>query len=244
MTVQEAHMVHLVGPFRPFVRQIAFALGVGLLFVPFGRVAAAELEIGASVGVIRSTIAGSVPAGSSFESLGTGSAAIAIAYRLARDVSLLLEPGYAAAGAQVAVEALDTPEKKGVLDVRIPYYSLPVGVRIASSGGRGFVVGGFEARWIQDVEAELLVAPGGTTDITDRISPFDLAMNMGAGYCFPWDRVRVQLEARYSQGLLNLDDGVSEQVEAPFPLRFRANGLGLVLRLMIPVHLGGGSDAS
>lgn len=211
-----------------------------LVLFPIGTVLAAEIEVGTSLGVTRATIGGSSPPGSSFASRASGSAAVDIAVPLARDVSLLLEPGYTVQGATVTVEKLDETEVVDVLDVRIPYVALPVGLRVASSGGRGFVVVGLEPRWLQQPEATLLVDPHTVSDLTDRISSFDLAMNLGAGYAFPWRPVRASLEVRYSQGLINLDDGVAEHVGAPFPLRFRTTGLGLMLRLMVPLHFGNG----
>lgn len=234
---------HLTRPFvageeRPPRRIVVLTCLVALLLLPVGSGTAADFEVGASLGVARATIGGNSPPGSGFAARPSGSAAIAIAFPVARDVSLLFEPGYTVRGAKVTVEELDNPEMVDVLDLRLPYIVFPLAIRVASSGGRGFVVGGLEARWLQKAEMELLVDPGTTIDITDRVSSFDLAMNMGAGYNFPWQPVHVSLEVRYSQGLLNLDKGVSEEVDAPFPLRFRTSGLGLILRLMVPLHIG------
>jgi len=214
------------------------ALLMSLLLLPLGRSAAAEFEIGASLGAIRSVLGGSSPPGSSFASRASGSAGIAIAWRVTRDVSLLMEPGYTVRGAKVTVEQLNNPDKLDLLDFRIPYVAFPLGIRVESSGHRGFVVGGLEARWLQKAEAKLLVDPGGTTDLTDQVSPWDLAMNMGAGYAVPWGPAHFSLEARYSQGLLNLDRGVSHHMAVPFPVRLRTTGMGLILRFMTPLHIG------
>jgi hypothetical protein len=221
------------------MRGIPFAvLLTGLLLSPLGMAAAAEFEIGASLGAARSTIGGNSPPASSFAPLLVGSAGVAISYRMTQSVSLLLEPGYSMRGAKLTVEELEDSDKRDVLEIRLPYVVLPAGIRVASSGGRGFVVGGLDLRWLQKAEAKLLAAPGGTVDITDNVSSFDVAMNIGAGYAFPWHPVRISLELRYSQGLLNLDKGVSESVDAPLPLRFRTTGMGLLVRCMVPLHIG------
>jgi hypothetical protein len=203
---------------------------------------ASGIEIGTSLGLSRATIGGDSPKGSSFTPRSSGSAALAVAFRVGDGIDLLLEPGYMVQGATVAVEVEDEEEKAEVMEVRLPYFALPLGVRVFSSGGHGFVVGGFDLRWMQNPEAEVLVGSGGVVDLADEISEFDVALNMGAGYAFSWRPVRVSLEARYSQGLINLDDGVADAVEAPFPKRFRTNSLGLILRLMVP--LTGGSERS
>ena len=208
--------------------------------LPLGTAAADGFEVGAIFGAFRATIGGSNPKGSSFAPRTSGSVGVSIAYPLSRDVSLLFEPSYTVLGASVEVDSLSSPEKLGLMDVRLPYVAFPVGVRVSSLGGRAFVIGQLEPRWLQKAEAELLIEPKTTQEITDQVEPFDLAMNMGAGYALPWKPLHLSLELRYTQGLLNLDDGVSDEVEAPFPRRFRNTGFGLVLRAMLPVFAGVG----
>src|SRR5262245_9723236 len=92
-----------------------------LASLPLGTAAASGLEVGANFGVFRATIGGSNPKGSSFAPRTSGSAGVSIAYPLARDVALLFEPSYTVLGATVEVDSLSSPEKLGLMDVRMPY---------------------------------------------------------------------------------------------------------------------------
>jgi hypothetical protein len=73
-------------------------------------------------------------------------------------------------------------------------------------------------------------------DVKDSFHNFDVAVDFGVGGQLPLGRIKIMLEARYEQGLLNIiDDTIDEDA---LKSRLRSSGLQLLAGILLP--LGGG----
>ena len=73
-------------------------------------------------------------------------------------------------------------------------------------------------------------------DIKDSFHSFDIAVDFGVGGQLPAGPIKIMLEARYEQGLLNIiDDTIDEDA---LKSRLRSSGFQLLAGILLP--LGGG----
>jgi hypothetical protein len=73
-------------------------------------------------------------------------------------------------------------------------------------------------------------------DVKDSFHSFDIAVDFGVGGQLPLGGIKIMLEARYEQGLLNIiDDTIDEDA---LKSRLRSSGLQLLAGVLLP--LGGG----
>jgi Outer membrane protein beta-barrel domain len=214
------------------------ALILGLLCISQVDVSASDFEVGLALGGYRSTLKGDTPENYKFARKLSGTAGLSIMWRVAPDVAILFEPGYTVRGTKLQAKLIGEARPIDVYQARLPYISLPVSVRIHSDSGKWFVSGGLEFGWLQSAELERLDGELETIDITDQVTPFDAALTMGLGVSVPRMPLPTAIEVRYSQGLVNLDDGIETAIDDKFSSRFRSNDLGVILRMTIPFSLG------
>jgi hypothetical protein len=139
---------------------------------------------------------------------------------LTEDINLSVQPSYTRRGAGLAFDVgEDDPIDSLSLDFN--YVALPVTVRFLSAGKTWFASGGLEPAIL--VDASLKDLDGSTSsDVSDYVNDYDIAMLVGAGAVIPIEPVTLTLELRYSQSILNAGSNAGQV--AGVPVRFRSSG--------------------
>lgn len=154
---------------------------------------------------------------------------------LTDDIWLSVQPGIQprGAGLELELDGEEEPVKAGSVD--LSYVSVPVLAKFVTAGGKVYVVSGVNLAFL--TKAEISPEEGGDpVDVKDSIRSFDLALDFGVGGQLPLGKIKIMLEARYEQGLLNIVDETSP--EAALRARVRSSGLELLAGILLP--LGGG----
>ena len=196
--------------------------------------AAAQVSVGAVLGVNRTSLSGDKPEGTSFSPLSGGLiAGLVLEIPVAKDVAIMFQPGYRQSGANIGFQVDGQEEPVDSLRARLDYFSIPILIKVITNGRRWYVTSGFDLGWL--TSATLSTVSGSEeTDIKDNLTDFDLAVIFGVGRMFPIGRPSITAEIRYSQSLFNL---AGDSTGQDLPVRFRASGFQLLAGVLLP--LGG-----
>jgi len=157
-------------------------------------------------------------------------------FHLTDDIWLSVQPGIQprGAGLEVELDGEEDPVKLGSVD--LSYFSVPVLAKFVTAGGKVYVVSGFNLGFLTKAEVSPEEDGSEPEDIKDSIRSFDVALDFGVGGQLPVGKIRIMLEARYEQGLINIvDENISEEA---LRARVRSSGLELLAGILLP--LGGG----
>ena len=195
--------------------------------------AAAQISVGAVLGVNRTGISGDKPDGTSFSPNPGLIAGLVLELPVAKDVAIVFQPGFRQSGAKIGFAVPDQEEPVDSLRFRMDYFSIPILLKVITDGGRWYVTSGVDLGWL--TSATLSTVSGSQeTDVKDALTDFDLAVIFGVGRMFPVGRPRITAEIRYSQSLFNL---AGDSTGQDLPVRFRASGFQLLAGVLLP--LGG-----
>lgn len=195
--------------------------------------AAAQVSVGAVLGVNRTGLSGDKPEGTSF-SPNTGLiAGLALELPVAKNVAIVFQPGYRQSGDKIGFEVPDQDEPVDSLRFRRDYFSIPVLLKVITDGGRWYVTSGLDLGWLTSATIST-ISGSQETDVKDALTDFDLAVIFGVGRMFPVGRPQITAEIRYSQSLSNL---AGDTTGDDLPPRFRSSGFQLLAGVLLP--LGG-----
>lgn len=195
--------------------------------------AAAQISVGAVLGVNRTGLSGDKPDNTSYSTSAGLIAGLVLEIPVAKSVAIVFQPGYRQSGANIGFQVPDQDEPVDSLSLRLDYFSLPILLKVITDGGRWYVTSGVDLGLL--TSATLSTVSGSQEiDVKDALSDFDLAVIFGVGRMFPIGRPRITAEIRYSQSLFNLAD---DSAGGDLPVRFRASGFQLLAGVLLP--LGG-----
>ncbi len=210
-------------------RFIFFAL-IFLLIHP----ALGQYHAGVYGGLYSSKLSGDSPSKWHYLSQ-TGLAAGVIAeINLTHDVRLSLQPGILQKGAKIGVDVPGERDPKDSLSVKLNYVSLPILIKIIHDNGKVFLSGGVDLGLLQDASYKALEGNGDSQDLTDYFDAIDIAAMFGVGFIFPIGRSMLQIELRYTQGLLNISKFASENPDRYLPPEFKTKGLQILAGVSVP----------
>ncbi len=195
---------------------------------------AAQVSIGAVLGVNRTGISGDNPAETSYSAKGGPIAGLVLEIPVAKDVKIVFQPGYRQLKAVIGFEVDGVEEPVDSLDLKLAYVSMPVLLKVITNGGKWFVTSGLDFGFLSSATIGT-ISGSVESDVKDSLTEFDLAVMFGVGRMFPVGRPKITAELRYSQSLLNLSNQTVGTND--LPVRFRASGLQLVAGVLLP--LGG-----
>jgi hypothetical protein len=158
--------------------------------------------------------------------LGWG-AGLSLGYDFGNNVTLTLAPQIEqrTSGLQATLPIENTiPPRDTTYDsalVRTSYFSIPIGMRVYSNSRRWFFSTGATMSFLQELEVE---TDSGTNTLENAIKPEDVLLYVGAGYHFDFDPISLNLEVRYTQGLLDLVTDQQTQFISNSPV-IRMDGL-------------------
>jgi len=195
--------------------------------------AAAQISVGAVLGVNRTGLSGDKPDGTSFSTSAGPIAGLILEIPVAKGVAIVLQPGYRQSGANIGFQVPDQEEPVDSLRFRMDYFSIPILLKVITDGGRWYVTSGVDLGLL--TSATLSTVSGSQEmDVKDALTDVDLAVIFGVGRMFPVGRPRITAEIRYSQSLFNL---AGDSTAQDLPVRFRASGFQLLAGVLLP--LGG-----
>jgi hypothetical protein len=207
-----------------------------LLMLAAPPVAQAQFTVGA-YGLLNSAgLNGDTPEDFSYTgNTGFGFGLIGEFY-LTDDIWLSVQPGIQPKGAGLEVELDDEEDPVKLGSVDLSYFSVPVLAKFVTVGGKVYVVSGVNFGFLTSAEVNSEEGDSEPVDIKDSLRSFDLALDFGVGGQLPVGKIKIMLEARYEQGLLNIVDETSS--EGALRARVRSSGLELLAGILLP--LGGG----
>ncbi len=195
--------------------------------------AAAQISVGAVLGVNRTGLSGDKPDNTSYSTSAGPIAGLVLEIPVAKGVAIVFQPGYRQSGANIGFQVPDQDEPVDSLSLRLDYFSLPILLKVITDGGRWYVTSGVDLGLL--TSATLSTVSGSQEmDVKDALTDFDLAVIFGVGRMFPIGRPRITAEIRYSQSLFNL---AGDSTGQDLPVRFRASGFQLLAGVLLP--LGG-----
>jgi len=197
--------------------------------------AGAQIAVGAVLGVNRTGISGDNPDKTSYTAKGAPIVGLVLEIPVAKDVAIVFQPGYRQLKAVIGFEVDGQEEPVDSLDLKLAYVSVPVLVKVITSGGKWYVTSGLDFGFLSSASIGT-ISGSEETDVKDLLTEFDLAVIFGVGRMFPVGRPKITAEIRYSQSLLNLSNQTAGAND--LPVRFRASGFQLMAGVLLP--LGGG----
>lgn len=205
----------------------------GLLFAPSAH---AQFTLGAYGMLNSADLSGDAPEDFSYGgSTGFGFGLIG-EFHLTDDVWLSVQPGIHPKGAALEFQFEDEEDPTKVGSVDLSYFSVPVLAKFVTVGGKVYVISGVNFGFLTGAEIKPEEGESEPVDVKDSMRSFDLAVDFGVGGQLPVGRIRIMLEARYEQGLLNIVE--EDIVEDALKTRVRSSGLQLLAGILLP--LGGG----
>ena len=214
-------------------RYLPLLLFLILIFAP---AAPAQVTIGA-LGVLNSAgLSGDAPDDFSYGGkTGFGFGVIG-EFHLTDDVWLSVQPMSLPRGAAIEFEFDDEEDPVKIADLSLSYIAVPVLAKFVTVGGKVYVVSGINISFLTSANLKGVEDDSEEIDVKDSLRSFDLAVDFGVGGQLPVGRIKIMLEARYEQGLLNIAE--ENVVEEALKTRIRSSGLQLLAGILLP--LGGG----
>src|SRR5262245_23648498 len=185
----------------------------------------AQLRLGVSAEVNRTSFGDVAPEHAEYASYyGTGFAGI-IEYRVHRDVVLSLQPGWMQKGAKIVFNENEEPDSAQTFTINQTWATIPIYFRI-DSDNRGFYAGGgLSVDILLDSEVEF---EGASVDNKDFFDDVDGVYQFLAGYMHPAGSHSWFVEARYLQGMANINSVDNTTAGGVYVADFKSNGLRLV----------------
>jgi hypothetical protein len=206
------------------------------LTLAFAPVAPAQVTIGAFGDLNMAKLSGDAPDGFSYGgNTGFGFGVIG-EFHLTDDVWLSVQPMSLPRGAAILLDVDDEEDPVEFADLNLGYIAVPVLAKFVTVGGKVYVVSGFNFSFLTSANLKGVEDDAEEIDIKDSFRSFDISVDFGVGGQLPVGAIKIMLEARYEQGLVNImeDDIIEDALKS----RLRSKGLQLLAGILLP--LGGG----
>ena len=207
-----------------FIQIVAF-----LLLVFTSSLSTGQSYIGVFGGLNSSKLTGDSPNKAKYKSLMGANVGAYIDIKLSKIIFLSLQPSYTQEGTKISYSVKGLEEPVDSISIRLNYFSLPVFLKVSSTNGRFYALGGIEAGLLLN---NSISSHGNKQDIDVKIADWNFAAHFGAGIRIPVGLPRLFVELRYSQGLVNLTD---EPIEKSYVPRVKTSGFKVLAGIEIPL---------
>ncbi len=204
-----------------------------LIFLLFNITMFSQIYIGATGGLMSSSLSGDAPEDASYSGKTGFSGGLIADFTLTEDIVLSIQPRYLQKGTSVAYDVGEY-ELRDSLTATFDYVSLPVMVKITSLNKRIYFSSGLDFGYLMNSTVENIV-DGSTKDVSDLFKTFDLSATFGFGVNIPIGSPIISLELRYMQSILNLSDISTSESGTTFPFRFRTSGFQFLTSIIFPI---------
>ena len=157
-------------------------------------------------------------------------------FHLTDDVWLSVQPMSLPRGAAIEFEFDDEEDPVKIADLSLGYIAVPVLAKFVTVGGKVYVISGFNFSFLTGANLTGVEDGDEEIDVKDAVKSFDVAVDFGVGGQLPVGPIKIMLEARYEQSLVNISEQSLDQ--AALRSRVRSSGLQLLAGILLP--LGGG----
>ena len=200
-----------------------------LLLVLTSSMSTGQSYIGVFGGLNSSKLTGDSPNKAKYKSLMGANVGAYIDIKLGKIVWLSIQPSYTQEGTKISYSVKGLEEPVDSISIRLNYFSLPVFLKVSSTNGRFYALGGIETGLLLN---NSISSHGSKQDIDANIADWNLAAHFGAGIKIPVGLPRLFVELRYSQGLVNLTD---EPIEKSYVPRVKTSGFKVLAGIEIPL---------
>ena len=204
-----------------------------LIFLLFNISMFSQIYIGATGGLMSSSLSGDAPEDASYSGKTGFSGGLIADFTLTEDIVLSIQPRYLQKGTSVAYDVGEY-ELRDSLTATFDYVSLPVMVKITSLNKRIYFSSGLDFGYLMNSTVENIV-DGSTKDVNELIKNYDISATFGFGVNIPIGSPIISLELRYMQSLLNLSDISTSESGTTFPFRFRTSGFQFLTSIIFPI---------
>jgi len=192
-----------------------------------------QTYIGATGGLMSSSLSGDAPEDASYSGKTGFSGGLIADFSLTEDIVLSIQPRFLQKGTSVAYDVGEY-ELRDSLTATFDYVSLPVMVKITSLNKRIYFSSGLDFGYLMNSTVENIV-DGSTKDVNELIKNYDISATFGFGVNIPIGSPIISLELRYMQSLLNLSDISTSESGTTFPFRFRTSGFQFLTSIIFPI---------
>lgn len=192
-----------------------------------------QTYIGATGGLMSSSLSGDAPEDASYSGKTGFSGGLVVDFTLTEDIVLSIQPRFLQKGTSVAYDVGEY-ELRDSLTATFDYVSLPVMVKITSLNKRIYFSSGLDFGYLMNSTVENIV-DGSTKDVNELIKNYDISATFGFGVNIPIGAPIISLELRYMQSLLNLSDISTSESGTTFPFRFRTSGFQFLTSIIFPI---------
>jgi len=200
-----------------------------LIFILTTYESNAQPYIGVFGGLNSSKLAGDVPSKAKYEGLMGANVGAYVDIKLAKIVWISLQPSYSQEGTKISYSVRGQIDPVDSVRIRMNYFSLPLLVKVSSTNGRFYALGGIETAFMLSNN----ISSNGISQETDiEISDINIAIHFGAGIRIPIGLPRLFVELRYTQGLIDLTD---EPVDKSYIPRVKTVGFKVLAGIEIPL---------
>ena len=204
-----------------------------ILFILLNISLFSQTYIGATGGLMSSSLSGDAPEDASYSGKTGFSGGLIADFTLTEDIVLSIQPRYLQKGTSVAYDVGEY-ELRDSLTATLDYVSLPIMVKITSLNKRIYFSSGLDFGYLMNSTVENIV-DGSTKDVNELIKNYDISATFGFGVNIPIGSPIISLELRYMQSLLNLSDISSDESGTTFPYRFRTSGFQFLTSILFPI---------
>lgn len=200
-----------------------------LIFILTAYESKAQSYIGVFGGLNSSKLAGDVPSSAKYKGLMGANVGANLDIKLAKIIWISLQPSYSQEGTKVSYTVRGQIDPIDSVRIRLNYFSLPLLVKVSSTNGRFYALGGIETAFMLSND----VSSHGNSQETDiDISDINITVHFGAGIRIPIGLPRLFVELRYTQGLIDLTD---EPIEESYIPRVKTIGFKVLAGIEIPL---------
>ena len=157
-------------------------------------------------------------------------------FHLTDDVWLSFQPMILPRGAGLQLEVDDQEDPVDFATLNLSYFAVPILAKFVTVGGKVYIISGVNVSFLTSANIKGVEDNAEEIDVKDSFKSFDVAVDFGVGGQLPAGPVKIMLEARYEQGLVNIMEDVIN--EDALQSRLRSKGLQLLAGVLLP--LGGG----
>jgi len=209
------------------LRYLALILSTLLIFALNAN---SQTSLGFYFGTNKASLAGDAPDRSKFQSdFGITIGAI-LDIKVAEDISILFEPGFATNNTKLIYRPSGSEQYKDSLAININVFRLPVTLKMISYNKRWQFLGGLGFSY--PIKAVTVDQGGQETDLSSQITDFNVTALFGIGYRIPIKTSNLSINLRYNQGLVNIANSGDEQSAIP---RVKSNIVQFVLAWQFPL---------
>lgn len=187
-----------------------------------------QFKIGITSGINYSSLSGDSPKNADY---GKGIGAVAgltTEFNITKSLKINIQPRYVQRNGKISYD-VNQDEPVDSFKTKLSYISLPVILKVPALTNNTFFNGGVDFSYLikSEMEYELVNSP--PVNLEEALKKFDLAMLFGFGVNIPvGKKFGIEIEARYSQSILNLSSGSKNLFNGGLPDRFRSGGFQLL----------------